>query len=116
MPCFGPQHPFHKFGQSGQEICALFPHIGSVADEICIIRSMVTNAINHDPAITYICTGDQLPGKASLGAWLSYGLGTANENLPAFMVMTASWTGRRAADIPSGTGPTWRTGPGTAAR
>ncbi|MCA9008862.1 MAG: DUF1501 domain-containing protein, partial [Planctomycetaceae bacterium] len=54
-------------------------------------------AINHDPAITYICTGNQLPGKASLGSWLSYGLGTENENLPAFLVMTASWTGRKEA-------------------
>jgi hypothetical protein len=58
---------------------------------------MYTEAINHDPAITYICTGDQLPGKASLGSWLSYGLGTENENLPAFMVMTASWSGRKQA-------------------
>ncbi len=66
-------------------------------DEIALIKSMYTEAINHDPAITYICTGDQLPGKASLGAWLSYGLGTENENLPAFMVMTATWSGRQQA-------------------
>jgi len=56
-----------------------------------------TEAINHDPAITYICTGDQLPGKASLGSWLSYGLGSENEQLPAFVVMTSSWTGRKDA-------------------
>src|SRR5262249_8235066 len=54
-------------------------------------------AINHDPAVTYICTGHQLPGRASLGAWLSYGLGTENHNLPAFVVMTATWTGRKDA-------------------
>src|SRR5204863_6247041 len=56
-----------------------------------------TEAINHDPAVTYICTGHQLPGRPSLGAWLSYGLGTTNENLPAFVVMTPSWTGRKEA-------------------
>jgi hypothetical protein len=75
----------------------LIPHMAAKVDEISLVRSMYTEAINHDPAITYICTGDQLPGKASLGSWLSYGLGTENENLPAFMVMTASWTGRKEA-------------------
>src|SRR5205814_9951662 len=57
LHCFAPQHPFRKFGRSRQEICSLFPHIGSVADDICIIRSMVTEAINHDPAHTFMNTG-----------------------------------------------------------
>jgi hypothetical protein len=78
-------------------VSQLLPHTAGKVDQIALIKSMYTEAINHDPAITYICTGDQLPGKASLGAWLSYGLGTENENLPAFMVMTASWTGRPEA-------------------
>ncbi len=68
-----------------------------IVDELAIVRSMHTEAINHDPAITYICTGDQLPGKASLGAWLSYGLGSESDNLPAFVVLTSSWTGRKEA-------------------
>src|SRR5262249_48869513 len=60
--------------------------------DIAVVKSIHTEAINHDPAVTYICTGSQLPGRASLGAWLSYGLGTENENLPAFVVMTPTWT------------------------
>ncbi len=88
---------FRPHGQSQTMVSQLLPHMATKVDEIALIKSMYTEAINHDPAITYICTGDQLPGKASLGAWLSYGLGTENENLPAFMVMTASWTGRQQA-------------------
>lgn len=65
--------------------------------DLAFIRSVHTEAINHDPAITYICTGDQLPGKASLGAWLSYGLGSENANLPAFIVLNSTWTGRKEA-------------------
>ena len=68
-----------------------------MVDDLAIIRSVHTEAINHDPAITYICTGHQLPGRASLGAWLSYGLGALNENLPTFVVMTPTWTGRKEA-------------------
>ena len=90
-------YKFSPHGDAGTMVSELLPHTAAKVDEIALIRSMHTEAINHDPAITYICTGDQLPGKASLGAWLSYGLGTENENLPAFMVMTASWTGRKQA-------------------
>ncbi len=90
-------YKFSPHGRSGTMVSELLPHMAGKVDEIALVRSMYTEAINHDPAITYICTGDQLPGKASLGAWLSYGLGTENENLPAFMVMTASWTGRQQA-------------------
>ncbi len=78
-------------------VSELLPHMSAKVDEIALVKSMHTEAINHDPAITYICTGHQLPGKASLGAWLSYGLGTESENLPAFLVMTATWTGRKEA-------------------
>jgi len=72
----------------------LLPHLARVSDEICVIRSMHTHAINHDPAKTYFCTGSELPGKASMGAWLSYGLGSMNRDLPDFVVLTSAfWTG-----------------------
>ncbi len=90
-------YKFSPHGQNQTMASELIPHMAGKVDDIALIKSMYTEAINHDPAITYICTGDQLPGKASLGSWLSYGLGTENENLPAFMVMTASWTGREQA-------------------
>src|SRR5262245_49313707 len=86
---------FQQYGKSGAWISELLPYHGRMADDLTIVRSLRTEAINHDPGITYICTGDQLPGRPSLGAWLSYGLGTLNDNLPTFVVMTASWTGRR---------------------
>lgn len=85
-------YKFSPHGKQGTMVSELLPFMAKQVDQIALVRSMYTEAINHDPAITYICTGDQLPGKASLGSWLSYGLGTENENLPAFMVMTASWT------------------------
>lgn len=85
---FAPQ------GKSGLRMCELLPHLSQVADDLCIIKSLHTDAINHDPAKTLICTGSQIPGKASLGAWLSYGLGRMNENLPDFVVLnSAFWTG-----------------------
>ena len=90
-------YKFSPHGANQTMASELIPHMAGKVDEIALVKSMHTEAINHDPAITYICTGDQLPGKASLGSWLSYGLGTENENLPAFMVMTASWTGRKEA-------------------
>ena len=67
LVCFGPQHEFKKFGKSGQEICELFPHIGSVADDICIVRSMWTEQINHDPAHTLMNTGSIITGRR---AWV----------------------------------------------
>src|SRR6056297_2753001 len=90
-------YKFAPHGKNGTMVSELLPHMARKVDDIALVRSMYTEAINHDPAITYICTGDQLPGKASLGAWLNYGLGTENENLPAFLVMTASWSGRKQA-------------------
>ena len=90
-------YKFAPHGQAGTLVSELLPHTAGVVDDLAVVKSMWTEAINHDPAITYICTGNQLPGKASLGSWLSYGLGSENENLPAFMVMTATWTGRKDA-------------------
>jgi hypothetical protein len=89
LNCFGPQHPFEKFGQNGIEICALFPHIGSVIDEICLIRSMTTDAINHDPAHMFMNTGSQIAGRPSMGSWVTYGLGSEAEDLPGFVVLTS---------------------------
>jgi len=85
---------FHQQGQNGTWMCELLPHLSKVADDLCIIKSMHTNAINHDPAKTFVCTGSEIPGKASMGAWLSYGLGSMNRDLPDFVVLTSAyWTG-----------------------
>lgn len=89
LVCFGPQTQFKKFGQSGAEICDLFGHIGSVADELCIIRSMTTDAINHDPAHMFMNTGSQIAGRPSMGSWVLYGLGSESEDLPGFVVLTS---------------------------
>jgi len=89
LTCFGPQHPFAKFGKNQTEICALFPKIGSVLDDICLIRSMTTDAINHDPAHMFMNTGSQIAGRPSMGAWVTYGLGSESEDLPGFVVLTS---------------------------
>ena len=88
---------FDQYGSSGAWVSELMPYHGRMVDDITFVRSMYTEAINHDPAITYICTGAPVAGRASLGSWLSYGLGSLNENLPSFVVLTASWTGRQEA-------------------
>lgn len=90
-------YDFSPHGENQTMVSELIPHMANKVDDIALVKSMWTEAINHDPAVTYICTGDQTPGKASLGSWLSYGLANENENLPSFMVMTASWSGRRQA-------------------
>jgi hypothetical protein len=89
LVCFGPQTKFTRFGKSGAEICSLFPQIGSVADDICIIRSMTTEAINHDPAHMFMNTGSQIAGRPSMGSWVLYGLGSTSEDLPGFVVLTS---------------------------
>jgi hypothetical protein len=85
---------FQKHGQSGLEISELLPEIGSVSDEICLVRSIYTEAINHDPAVTFLQTGFQIAGRPSIGAWLSYGLGTLNNDLPTYVVLTSIGSGR----------------------
>ena len=87
--CFGPQFGFKRFGREGVEICELFPHIGSVIDNICLVRSMTTEAINHDPAHMFMNTGSQIAGRPSMGSWMVYGLGSEAENLPGFVVLTS---------------------------
>jgi hypothetical protein len=90
LNCFGPQHTFKKFGKNSQEISEIFPRLGSVADEICIIRSMKTEAINHDPAHTFMNTGTTISGRPAMGSWLVYGLGSMSENLPGFVVLIST--------------------------
>ena len=97
FPVAPSKFKFAQHGKSGAWVSELLPWTAKIADKLAFIKSVNTEAINHDPAVTFICTGHQLPGRASLGAWLSYGLGTENNNLPAFVVMTASWTGRKEA-------------------
>jgi len=82
--------PFARHGACGRELSTLIPHIGSIADEICVVRSMNTEAVNHAPGVTFFMTGSQIPGRPAVGAWLSYGLGTMNADLPAYVVMTSS--------------------------
>ena len=84
-----PIEPFKQHGQSGATVSALLPHIGSIADELCFVKSMHTDAVNHAPAISLLLSGGQIPGRPTMGAWLNYGLGSANENLPSYVVMTS---------------------------
>ena len=90
---------FKKYdnNENGAWISELLPHTGTVAKDLAILRTVYTEAINHDPAITYILTGFQIPGFASMGAWLSYGLGNETDNLPSFVVLNSTWTGRKEA-------------------
>jgi hypothetical protein len=88
---------FSQHGECGAWMSELLPHMGGVADDLAIVRSCHSEAINHDPAMTFIATGHQLPGRPSLGSWLSYGLGSGNQDLPTYVVMTPTWTGRLEA-------------------
>jgi len=92
FPIAPSKYRFARHGKNGAWVSELLPWTAKVVDDLAIVRSMHTEAINHDPASTYICTGSQLPGRPYLGTWLSYGLGTENHNLPAFVVMTPTWT------------------------
>ncbi len=89
LKCFAPQVKFKSFGESGQRMAEVFPKMGSVADDLCIVNSMVTEAINHDPAHTYMNTGSLISGRPSMGSWLNYGLGSESESLPGFVVLTS---------------------------
>jgi hypothetical protein len=87
LPLVGSPFKFAQHGESGQWLSELLPYTAGIADDMCIVNSMYTEAINHGPGVTFIQTGSQFPGRPSMGAWLSYGLGTANQNLPSFVVM-----------------------------
>ena len=97
FPCVAPMFDFKRHGQHQTWVSELLPHTAKIVDDICLIKSMKTEAINHDPAITYINTGSQQPGKASMGSWLSYGLGSMNRNLPDYVVMISRGQGNLQA-------------------
>lgn len=78
-----------QWGKSGAWVCDFLPHTGAIADKLCFIKSMYTEAINHAPAVTFLLTGAEIPGRPSLGSWMSYGLGSLNDNLPTFVVLTS---------------------------
>ncbi len=88
---------FAQHGQSGAWISELLPHTAKLADEICIIRSLHTEAINHDPAVTFVQTGFQLAGRPSIGSWIAYGLGSENQDLPAYVAMVSQGVGNAQA-------------------
>ena len=89
LKCFGPQHEFATFGKSGQSMNKLFQNLGTVADDMCIVRSMMSEAINHDPAHMFMNTGTQIAGRPSMGSWCTYGLGSESSDLPGFVVLTS---------------------------
>ena len=89
LPVAPSMYAFKQHGQSGQWFSSLLPHTAKIADELCVLRACHTEAINHDPAITFLQTGSQLPGRPSMGAWIDYGLGSENANLPAFVVLNS---------------------------
>lgn len=103
----GPRFPFRRHGQSGAELSTMLPHLGTVADELCLVKSMRTDQFNHGPAQIFLNTGFAQPGRPSLGAWVVYGLGAVTENLPGFIVMsTGSGISGGAANWASGFMPT----------
>ncbi len=97
--CQGPQFKFAKHGSNGTDLSELLPHLGSVADDICVIRSMTTDAINHDPAHMFMNTGSQIAGRPSMGSWVTYGLGSEAEDLPGFVVLVSTGKGRSPQPI-----------------
>ena len=95
----GPIEPFKQHGQSGAWVSNFMPYTAGIADELCFIKSMKTEAINHAPGICFVLSGSEMPGRPTMGAWLTYGLGSANENLPAFAVMTSVSKGTTCGQI-----------------
>ena len=98
-PCVPSIKPFKRYGKSGISLSEMLPGVGSIADDICVVRSMTTEAVNHAPGVTFFMTGSQVPGRPSMGAWLSYGLGCETDNLPTFVVMTSSDSGKTCGQL-----------------
>jgi hypothetical protein len=98
-PCVPAIKPFRKYGECQMELSELIPNIGSLADELCLVRSLHTEAVNHAPGVTLFLTGSQVPGRPSMGSWMSYGLGSANDELPTFVVMTSSDRGKTCGQL-----------------
>ena len=99
LVCFGPQHASRSSASPGRRCASLFPHIGSIADDVCIVRSMWTEQINHDPAHTLMNTGSIITGRPSMGSWVLYGLGAETENLPGFVVLMSAGKGGQMQPI-----------------
>jgi hypothetical protein len=93
FPLVGSKFSFSQYGQSGAWISELFPHTARIVDDICIVKTVHTDAINHDPALTFFQTGAQQGNRPSMGSWLSYGLGSENKNLPSFCVLLSRGRG-----------------------
>jgi hypothetical protein len=98
-PVVSPIRPFRRYGRAGIEMSELIPRIGSLADDLCLVRSLQSEAVNHAPGVTFFMTGAQVPGRPSLGAWLAYGLGSETDDLPAFVVMTSSDAGKTCGQL-----------------
>lgn len=98
-PCLPAIKPHRQYGQSGITMSEMLPNVGAIADDLCLIRSLYTEAVNHAPGVTLFMTGAQVPGRPSLGAWLSYGLGSATDNLPTYVVMTSSDKGKTCGQL-----------------
>ncbi|MBM3972249.1 MAG: DUF1501 domain-containing protein [Planctomycetes bacterium] len=98
LPLTASAFRFAQHGDCGTWVSELLPHTAGVVDDLCVVRSVTTEAINHDPAVTYLQTGHQQPGRPSFGAWISHGLGRANDNLPAFIVLLSRGSAARPAD------------------
>ena len=97
LPVAPSKFQFNQHGSCGRWVSELLSQTAKVVDELAVIKSVHTNAINHDPACTFVMTGNEVPGKASLGSWLAYGLGSESDNLPAFVVMTPTWSAKAPA-------------------
>ncbi len=94
LRCVGCPFDFKRYGKAGLEMNSLLPHLGGIADDLTIVRSMFTEPINHDPAVTFMGTGNQQPGRPTMGAWVTYGLGSEHDDLPAFVVLTSGSGGQ----------------------
>ena len=97
LPIAPSMFKFAQHGKSGMWVSELLPKISEIVDDIALIKTVHTDAINHDPACTFVMTGSEVPGKASLGSWLSYGLGSESNDLPAFVVLTPQWSSKANA-------------------
>ncbi len=98
-PCVPAIKPYRNYGKCGMRLSSMLPNTGAIADDICLVRTMHTEAVNHAPGVTLFMTGSQVPGRPSMGAWLSYGLGSETENLPSFVVMTSSDKGKTCGQL-----------------
>lgn len=98
-PCTPAIKPFANYGSAGTRLSTMLPRTGTLADDLCVVRSLHTEAVNHAPGVTFFLTGSQIPGRPSMGSWLSYGLGSETDELPSFVVMTSSDQGKTCGQL-----------------